>query len=44
MEEINIEDFVKIDLRIARVKNAVEVPEIKRLLEKLRYSASFFGN
>ena len=29
MEEINIEDFAKVDLRIARVKNAVEVPELQ---------------
>ena len=33
MEEINIEDFLKIDLRIARVKNAVEVPEANKLIK-----------
>ena len=33
MEEINIEDFAKVDLRIARVKNAVEVPEANKLIK-----------
>ena len=27
MDEINIQDFIKIDLRIAKVKQALEVPE-----------------
>ena len=27
MDEINIQDFAKIDLRIAKVKQALEVPE-----------------
>ena len=33
MDEINIEDFMKVDLRIARVKQAVEVPEADKLVK-----------
>ena len=33
MEEITIEDFIKVDLRIARVKEAVEVPEADKLIK-----------
>jgi len=33
MEEINIEDFAKVDLRVARVKEALEVPEANKLIK-----------
>ena len=33
MDEINIEDFVKVDLRIAKVKQALEVPEADKLVQ-----------
>ena len=33
MDEINIEDFMKVDLRIARVKEAIEVPEADKLVK-----------
>ena len=33
MEEITIDDFIKVDLRIARVKEAVEVPEADKLIK-----------
>lgn len=33
MEEINIQDFAKIDLRIAKVKHALEVPEADKLVQ-----------
>ena len=35
MEDINIEDFLKIDLRIARIVNAESVEEADKLI-KLR--------
>ena len=33
MDEINIQDFAKIDLRIAKVKQALEVPEADKLVQ-----------
>ena len=33
MDEIKIEDFVKVDLRIAKVKQALEVPEADKLVQ-----------
>ena len=33
MEEINIQDFAKVDLRIARVKQALEVPDADKLVQ-----------
>ena len=33
MEEINIEDFAKVDFRVARVKEALEVPEANKLIK-----------
>ena len=33
MDEINIDDFMKVDLRIARVKEAIEVPEADKLVK-----------
>ena len=42
MDEINIEDFMKVDLRIARVKQAVEVPEADKLV-KLILDVGEFG-
>ena len=33
MDEINIEDFMKVDLRIAKVKEAIEVPEADKLVK-----------
>ena len=33
MEEINIDDFIKVDLRIAKVKEAIEVPEADKLVK-----------
>ena len=33
MKEITIEDFIKVDLRIAKVKEAVEVPEADKLIK-----------
>ena len=33
MDEINIQDFIKIDLRIAKVKQALEVPDADKLVE-----------
>ena len=33
MDEINIEDFMRVDLRIARVKEAIEVPEADKLVK-----------
>ena len=33
MDEITIEDFIKVDLRIAKVKEAVEVPEADKLIK-----------
>ena len=33
MDEINIQDFIKIDLRIAKVKQALEVPEADKLVQ-----------
>jgi len=33
VEEINIEDFAKVDLRIARIKSALEVPEANKLIK-----------
>lgn len=33
MDEIKIDDFVKIDLRVARVISAIEVPEANKLIK-----------
>ena len=33
MDEINIDDFMKVDLRIAKVKEAIEVPEADKLVK-----------
>ena len=33
MDEINIQDFAKVDLRIARVKQALEVPDADKLVQ-----------
>ena len=33
MDEINIDDFAKVDLRIAKIKIAVEVPEANKLIK-----------
>ncbi len=33
MDEINIDDFMKVDLRIARVKEAIEVTEADKLVK-----------
>ena len=33
MDEINIEDFMKVELRIAKVKEAIEVPEANKLVK-----------
>lgn len=33
MDEINIKDFAKVDLRIARVKQALEVPDADKLVQ-----------
>ena len=33
MDEINIQDFAKVDLRIARVKEALEVPDADKLVQ-----------
>ena len=33
MDEINIQDFARIDLRIAKVKQALEVPEADKLVQ-----------
>ena len=33
MDEINIQDFVKVDLRIAKVKQALEVPDAEKLVQ-----------
>ena len=33
MDEINIQDFVKVDLRIAKIKQALEVPEADKLVQ-----------
>ena len=33
MDEINIQDFTKVDLRIARVKQALEVPDADKLVQ-----------
>ena len=33
MNEINIDDFMKVDLRIAKVKEAIEVPEADKLVK-----------
>ena len=33
MDEINIEDFMKVDLRIAKVKEAIEVPDADKLVK-----------
>lgn len=33
LQEITIEDFTKIDLRIAKIVNAEEVPEAKKLVK-----------
>tara|TARA_Y100001970_G_scaffold180262_2_gene219482 strand:+ start:6928 stop:7260 length:333 start_codon:yes stop_codon:yes gene_type:complete len=33
MHEINIEDFMKIDLRVARIKKAEEIEEANKLLK-----------
>ena len=33
MDEINIQDFAKVDLRIARVKQALEVPAADKLVQ-----------
>ncbi len=32
-EEIKIEDFMKIDLRVAKIKEAIEVPEADKLIK-----------
>tara|TARA_B100000963_G_scaffold19065_1_gene14500 strand:- start:434 stop:769 length:336 start_codon:yes stop_codon:yes gene_type:complete len=32
-EEININDFIKIDLRVAKVKEAIEIPEADKLVK-----------
>lgn len=32
-DEITIEDFIKLDLRVAKIKEAVEVPEADKLIE-----------
>ena len=42
MEEINIEDFIKLDLRVARVINAESVEEADKLL-KLELDVGSFG-
>ena len=33
MDEINIEDFMKVDLRIAKIKEAIEVTEADKLVK-----------
>ena len=33
MDEINIQDFAKVDLRIAKIKQALEVPEADKLVQ-----------
>ena len=33
MDEINIDDFMKVDLRIAKIKEAIEVPEADKLVK-----------
>ena len=33
MDEINIDDFMKVDLRIDKVKEAIEVPEADKLVK-----------
>ena len=43
MSEITIEDFMKLDLRIARVKNAESVEEADKLL-KLELDLGPLGN
>ena len=32
-DEITIEDFIKLDLRVAKIKEAVEVPEADKLIK-----------
>jgi len=43
MSEITIEDFMKLDLRVAKVKKAVAVQEADKLL-KLELDLGEFGN
>ena len=33
MNEITIDDFAKVDLRIAQIKEAIEVPEADKLVK-----------
>ena len=33
MDEINIQDFAKVDLRIAKVRQALEVPDANKLVQ-----------
>ena len=42
MDEIKIDDFAKIDLRVARVISAIEVPEANKLI-KLVLDVGEFG-
>ena len=43
MSEITIEDFMKVDLRIARIENAESVEEADKLL-KLELDLGHLGN
>ena len=43
MDEINIEDFMKLDLRIAKIINAEPVEEADKLL-KLELDVGDYGN